>query len=157
AACDVLGVPVQVRFAIDPELFQAARRAEAAAREPAAPPVPKPASTEEPRPTPPPARAVQRARRWHRLGDFVVRPGNRVAHAAAQGIVESPGQDANPLVLHGPVGTGKTHLLEGIYLGFRKSWPEWRLCFVTAEEFTNRFVQAMHAGKLGGFRKHFRE
>jgi chromosomal replication initiator protein len=63
----------------------------------------------------------------------------------------------NPLVLHGPVGTGKTHLLEGIYSGVRKRHPEWRVCFVTSEEFTNRFVQAMHKGLLGAFRKHFRE
>ena len=60
-------------------------------------------------------------------------------------------------MLHGPVGTGKTHLLEGIYAGLRKTQPEWRVVYVTAEDFTNRFVQAMRLGKLGGFRKHFRE
>jgi chromosomal replication initiator protein len=31
------------------------------------------------------------------------------------------------------------------------------VCFVTSEEFTNRFVQALRFGKLGAFRKHFRE
>jgi chromosomal replication initiator protein len=61
------------------------------------------------------------------------------------------------LVLHGPVGTGKTHLLEGTYAGLRKARPDWRVCFVTAEDFTNRFVQGMRLGKLGAFRKHFRE
>jgi chromosomal replication initiator protein len=60
-------------------------------------------------------------------------------------------------VLHGPTGTGKTHLLEGIYAGLRKRHADWRVCFVTAEDFTNRFLHAMHVGKLGGFRKHFRE
>src|SRR5207253_3394354 len=35
--------------------------------------------------------------------------------------------------------------------------PDWRVCFVTSEDFTNRFVQAMRLGKLGAFRKHFRE
>src|SRR5262249_18120327 len=79
------------------------------------------------------------------------------AHAAAVSLVEAPGQGVNPLVLHGPVGTGKTHLLEGIYLGLRKQQPDGRTCYVTAEEFTNRFVQAMRNGKLGGFRKYFRE
>jgi chromosomal replication initiator protein len=80
-----------------------------------------------------------------------------VAHASAQSVVETPGDGPNPLVLHGPVGTGKTHLLEGIYAGVRKNRPGWRVCFVTAENFTNRFVQAMRLGKLGAFRKHFRE
>jgi chromosomal replication initiator protein len=60
-------------------------------------------------------------------------------------------------VLHGPVGTGKTHLLEGLYAALRRQQPGWRVVFVTAEEFTNRFVQAMRLGKLGAFRHHFRE
>jgi len=55
------------------------------------------------------------------------------------------------------VGTGKTHLLEGIYGGLRRSQPTWRVCYVTSEDFTNRFVQAMRLGKLGAFRKFFRE
>jgi chromosomal replication initiator protein len=87
----------------------------------------------------------------------VVGPCNRVAHASALSVVEEPGEHANPLVLHGPVGTGKTHLLEGVYAGLRKAHPDWQVCFVTAEDFTNRFVQAMRLGKLGGFRRRFRE
>jgi chromosomal replication initiator protein len=96
-------------------------------------------------------------RRWHHLAEFVVGPSNRVAFAASQSIVEAPAQGTNPLVLHGPVGIGKTHLLEGIYAGLRRGWPDWRVTFITAEDFTNRFVQAMRLGKLAGFRKHFRE
>src|SRR5262249_20196328 len=53
--------------------------------------------------------------------------------------------------------TGKTHLLEGIYAGLRKARPDWRVTYVTSEDFTNRFVQAMRLGRLGGFRKHFRD
>jgi chromosomal replication initiator protein len=59
--------------------------------------------------------------------------------------------------LHGPVGLGKTHLLEGIYAGLRQHQPDWRIVFATAEEFTNRFLPAMRLGKLASFRKHFRE
>jgi chromosomal replication initiator protein len=55
------------------------------------------------------------------------------------------------------VGTGKTHLLEGTYIGLRKSRPAWRVCFTTAEDFTNRFVQAMRLGKLVSFRRQFRD
>jgi chromosomal replication initiator protein len=100
---------------------------------------------------------VRPARRWHRLSEFVVGPCNRVAAASALSVVEQPGQAANPLVLHGPVGTGKTHLLEGIYAGLRRSRAEIRVVYVTAEDFTNRFVQAMRTGKLSSFRRHFRE
>jgi chromosomal replication initiator protein len=167
AASTVLGRPMKVRFVIDPELFQAARRVEAEVpppppRRPDAPRKPayttSEAGAEEPAAPPVPRRpAAARQRRWRQLSDFVVGPCNRVAHASALSVVEDPGQGANPLVVHGPVGTGKTHLLEGIYAGLRHSRPEWRVIFVTAEDFTNRFVQAMRLGKLGAFRKQFRE
>src|SRR4029077_12355024 len=87
--------------------------------------------------------AIKRARRWRRLEDFVVGPCNRLAHAAAVSVVEAPCGQANPLVVHGPVGTGKTHLLQGIYAGLRKQQPHWRVCYATAEDFTNRFVHSM--------------
>jgi chromosomal replication initiator protein len=96
-------------------------------------------------------------RRWRRLSEFVVGPCNRVAHASAVSAVEEPGQGANPLVFYGPVGTGKTHLLEGIYGGLRKSHPDWSVRYITAEDFTNRFLQALRLGKVGAFRKQFRE
>jgi chromosomal replication initiator protein len=60
-------------------------------------------------------------------------------------------------VLHGPVGTGKTHLLEGIYAGLRKKWPDLRPVYLTAEEFTTRFVQACRFDKQGQFRRQTRD
>lgn len=178
AATDVCGKPMRVRFAIDPELFQSARREQAAAvatgalnAEPAV--LEQPATRPQPRPervakADKPARGLfdtpvssreplATRRRWHRLSDFVVGACNRMAHAAALSVVEAPGQSANPLVVYGPVGTGKTHLLEGIYAGSRKQHPELRVCYATSEDFTHRFVQSMRLGKLGSFRKHFRE
>jgi chromosomal replication initiator protein len=149
AATEVLGRPVAIRFVIDAELFQAARQREAESA-----PTPAP-SASAPRQRPVGQRT--RPRRWRRLEDFVVGACNRVAHASAVSLVEAPEEHPCPLVVHGSVGTGKTHLLEGIYAGLAKQNPEWRICFVTAEEFTNRFVGAMHQGKLGAFRKQYRE
>jgi chromosomal replication initiator protein len=182
AAAEVLGRSLSVRFVIDPELFQAARQEQAAVKgpqpEPAETAPSQPAKAQptprkgkrktdegptlfdgllvEPDPGKTPPR-VRPARRWHRLSEFVVGPCNRVAAASALSVVEQPGQAANPLVLHGPVGTGKTHLLEGIYAGLRRARAEVRVVYVTAEDFTNRFVQAMRTGKLASFRRHFRE
>jgi chromosomal replication initiator protein len=155
AAADVFGHALPVRFVIDPELFQAARRAQ---EDLPAASNPKPGyssegkrnSESDKQPAP-----FKRSRSWHRLDEFVVGACNRVAHAASLSVIEEPGVSA--LVLHGPIGTGKTHLLEGIYAGLRKRHPEWRVVFATSEEFTNRFVQAMRLGKLSGFRRHFRE
>jgi chromosomal replication initiator protein len=193
AAREVFGRTMQIRFVIDPQLFQAARREQDEVHQaqqkstpesgPCTPPKPrgqpKPSAgqarhktVEEsktgPRPTPASpcplpkggeseGGTARRARRWHRLNDFVVGPCNRVAHAAALSVVEAPGEGANPIVLHGPVGTGKTHLLEGIYAGLRRAHADWRVLYLTSEDFTNRFVQAMRLNKLTNFRKQFRE
>jgi chromosomal replication initiator protein len=155
----LLGGDVRVSFALDPELFRAAREREGQVGQGpvavaiAAPAVSPPATTA----VKDSARCKNRPRRFRRLDDFVVGPCNRVAHSAAVSLVEAPEQMPSPLVLHGSVGIGKTHLLEGIYIGLCQSRPDWRVLFLAAEEFTNRFVQAIHAGKLGAFRKQCRE
>jgi chromosomal replication initiator protein len=174
AAEEVEGRPMRVRFAILPELFQAARREQAEAesprrsheapesfrREPAARTAPavvggsRRNAAARDSVTPP---APRRTRQWRKLSDFVVGPCNRVAHASALSVVESPGEAANPLVIFGPVGTGKTHLLEGVYAAVRRAHPDWRVTYITSEEFTNRFVQAMRVERLAGFRRQFRE
>jgi chromosomal replication initiator protein len=162
AATEVLGRPVHVRFAIDAELFQQFRQdqAETASQgrheSKTGTDCPRGAAAMEGEPARPTRETARRTRRWRRLGDFVVGPCNRVAHASAVSLVEAAELAPSPLVLHGTVGTGKTHLLEGIYLGLRRRHPHWRVCYVTSEDFTNRFVQAMRAGKLGAFRKQFR-
>src|SRR5262249_3730307 len=88
AAGDVFGRPVPVRFFIDPQLFQAARRAQASAerdpvgadnRDSSAASAQLTGKTPAAQRTP---RSVPQ-RRWRRLGDFVVGACNRLAHAAA--------------------------------------------------------------------------
>jgi chromosomal replication initiator protein len=161
AAAESLGARPNVDFIIDPALFQAARLRETTSTpdtQTASSVAPKPAEVREPAPSSrrPPEPQV-RTRRWRKLSDFAEGSCNRVALAAARHVVEAPGEGPSPLVLHGPVGSGKSHLLEGAYVGLRKARPEWRVAFTTAEEFTHRFLQAMRAGKLGGFRKQFRD
>ena len=167
-ASEVFGKLMQVRFTIDPELFQAARKAQL---ELGTGPSTRPSVVGEDDLEPEndsqaaacsisasnSQRKSTNTRRWRTLAEFVVGPSNRVAHASALSIVEGGGHGVNPLVVHGPVGTGKTHLLEGIYAGLRRKQQEWRVCYVTSEDFTNRFVQAMRLNKLAGFRGFFRE
>lgn len=152
AAAALVGETLPVSFVIDPELFREQRRQETSAT-----PAPAP---EAPAPRAEPALASptrSRLRKWRRLSDFVVGPNNRVAHAAAVGVVEDPASVPTPLVLHGPVGVGKSHLLEGIYLGLKEANPDARLSYFTAEEFTNRVLGAMQAQKQGAFRRQLRD
>jgi chromosomal replication initiator protein len=152
AAADVFGQPLTVAFVIDPELFQAQRQAAPAAAADGT------AAPAEGLPAPPAPETMRRAlRRWRRLGDFVVGSCNRVAHAAALGVVEEPGLAPIPMVLHGPVGSGKSHLLEGIRAGLSDKYADARIVYLTAEDFTNRFLAAMHQNKQPSFRRQFRE
>lgn len=164
AASEQYGDSVAVRFAIDPALFQKSRESArpqdagkpresgSGHREPEKKPLPAPRPGPTSEKTPP-----ANKRKWRSLNDFVVGACNRVAFASAVSVVEEPGQQANPLVIYGPVGTGKTHLLEGIYLGLRKRQPDLKMLYVTAEDFVNRFVGSIHQHKQYSFRKQFRE
>ena len=66
------------------------------------------------------------------------------------------GSGFNPLVIHAGVGLGKTHMLEGIATAMRVAHPGTKIIQVTAESFTNGFLDAMRAGSLGGFRSRYR-
>jgi chromosomal replication initiator protein len=154
AAAELLDRPVEVRYRIDPELFRQIRAEQAR--------VEQQEKAQETKPAEPdlftqaPAKPQAAKRRWRHLHDFVIGACNRVAFAAATSVVEAPGEGPNPLVIHGPVGTGKTHLLEGVYAGLRRRRPDFRVLYVSAEDFTNRFVAALRFGKQGSFRRHFR-
>lgn len=183
AAEEVSEGKAAVRFVVDADLFTppAGPSAPAAPKSSSEVELHGPTTAQLPKPTrtlfgdelppPPPARSrkpkpvVEEAaapsprpgRRWKSLADFVVGACNRVAHASALSVVDEPGDAANPLVLHGPVGTGKTHLLEGVYAGLRKNDPAARPTMLTAEEFTTRFVQACRFDKQAAFRRQVRD
>src|SRR5262249_14764987 len=78
-------------------------------------------------------------RRFATLEAFVAGAGNRLAFASAQTAVERPGV-MNPLLVYGPHGTGKTHLLEGIWSAARRQQPNLNCVYLSAEQFTTFYV-----------------
>jgi chromosomal replication initiator protein len=86
------------------------------------------------------------------LEGFVVGPCNRMAFGAAELVVRRPGE-MSPLVIHGPSGVGKTHLLEGICGRVRRLHPRATITLLSAEQFTSGFLQALHGSGLPGFRR----
>ena len=99
---------------------------------------------------------AQASRPVRRLDDFVVGACNRLAHAAAVEVATHGAAAFNPLVIHGAVGLGKTHLLEGIAFALRVRRPGLRVAQTTTEAFTNGFLEAIRGGSLAGFRAKFR-
>ena len=90
------------------------------------------------------------------LEQYVVGVGNRMAHAAAAMAAEQPGA-MSPLVIHGPSGVGKTHLLEGVCRRTRERVPRSATVMLSAEQFTTTFLESLHGRRgLPGFRRTLR-
>ena len=153
AVTEVLGAGTPVRFVTDAELFAGPAERKVADAPKTVQTLFGEAPVEIPRPK---KEHLKPTRRWKTFADFVVGPCNRVAHAAALAAAEEPGMAANPVVLFGPCGVGKTHLLEAAYAMMRKVGGDTPQ-YIHAEEFANRFGQAIRFGKMSAFRRQFRD
>lgn len=88
--------------------------------------------------------------------NFVTGPCNRLAHAAATAVAGDPGRAYNPFFIHGPVGLGKTHLLQSICHAARERNPRIRYHYISCETFINDFIEAVECGALHQFRYRYR-
>lgn len=97
-----------------------------------------------------------RSRRFADLNDFVAGPQSELALTAARQLASGQAVPFNPLYVCGPVGSGKTHLLEGICRQLKRNQPNANVVLITAEAFANYFTQALRDHSLPGFRQRFR-
>ncbi|MSQ26899.1 MAG: chromosomal replication initiator protein DnaA [Dehalococcoidia bacterium] len=88
------------------------------------------------------------------FASFIVGAPNRFAHAAAAAVAEGPGRSYNPLFLYGGVGLGKTHLLHAIGQHCRAAGHN--VLYITSEQFTNEFINALRERKTEEFRAKYR-
>lgn len=93
----------------------------------------------------------------HDLETFVVGAGNQLAYSAATYVAEFPGAQYNPLFIHGGCGLGKTHLLQGLCRRFAEHHPTKRWMYLTGEDFTNEFLNALKANRIDTFRRKVRD
>lgn len=91
------------------------------------------------------------------LQSFVVGPFNELAHAAAQAVIRSPGIAYNPLLVYGPTGLGKTHLIQAIGNHFRTQMPERKVFYVTSEKFSMDYVSSLQTDKVQSFKERYRQ
>jgi len=95
-------------------------------------------------------------RQFASLDTYVVGDCNRMAHTAAGSVVTRPGT-FSPLLIHGPSGCGKTHLLEGIWVQARRTGALKRVIYLSAEQFTTQFIEALRGSGLPNFRRKYRD
>ncbi len=87
---------------------------------------------------------------------FVVGSCNQFAHAAAEAVVEAPGQTYNPLFIYGGVGLGKTHLMHAAGQAIRERNKHLRVAYITSEKFMNELINAIRFDQTQTFRDKYR-
>ena len=76
--------------------------------------------------------------------NFIEGDCNSLARNAAKAVADNPSNTAfNPLVIHGPVGLGKTHLLKAIGNRITEKYPLKSVLYVTTDQFTNQLVTSI--------------
>jgi len=156
-----IGPAAEFRLEVDPDLavLKSSTSAENKAIDHAQTPIAQePASTEQSGELNPDRKqpVASRGRRFADLSTFVTGKSNQLAYTAALQASDQPGALYNPLFIHGGVGIGKTHLLEGFYRKVRQQYPALNVVFLSAEAFGNYFSKALQERSLPGFRQRFR-
>ena len=89
--------------------------------------------------------------------NFVIGSSNRFSHAAAVAVAEAPAKAYNPLFVYGGSGLGKTHLLHAIGHYAQSLYKGIRVRYVSSEEFTNDFINAIANNRAPEFQARYRE
>jgi len=88
---------------------------------------------------------------------FVKGASNQFALAAAQRVAETPARSYNPLFIYGAAGLGKTHLLHAIGHYVRSLYSGAKVRYVSSEEFTNEFINAIRDDRQDRFKRRYRD
>jgi len=118
---------------------------------------------EPPEPEPPASTRSSGGRNGDRLNPkysfetFVIGNSNRFAHAAAVAVAEAPGKAYNPLMIYGDSGLGKTHLLHAVGHYIRNYYDRVKVKYVSTEELTNDFINAVSDNRTADFRRQYRD
>lgn len=75
--------------------------------------------------------------------NFVKGDSNELATATAYAIANNPGRLYNPFFVYGGVGIGKTHLIQSIGNEVLKNFPDKKVYYTTAPDFTTQFTSSI--------------
>jgi chromosomal replication initiator protein len=159
ACLETLGNCPNVKFTVDDALAERGPASLAGAETDRS--LPSPAATQPP--MPPAAGDATRngdwlppgRRKFSALSSFITGQSNRLAFVSAEMVAQHPGR-ITPLVIHGPTGVGKTHLLEGIWTAAHRTARGQTAIYLSAEQFTTLFLEALRGNGLPNFRRKYR-
>ena len=87
---------------------------------------------------------------------LAVSSSNQLAFVSATTVAKKMGQAYNPLFIYGPVGVGKTHLMQAIANEVYRNNPDKKIIYTTSEEFTNEVVEAIMGNDTARMKRKFR-
>lgn len=100
--------------------------------------------------------ALSRVRPEYTFETMAVSESNQLAFVSAQTVAKNLGKSYNPLFLYGPVGVGKTHLMQAIANEVYQKDQRKKIIYTTSEEFTNEVVEAIRTNDTARMKKRFR-
>lgn len=87
---------------------------------------------------------------------FIVGENNQFAYASARAVAEKLGSLYNPLLLYGPSGLGKTHLLHAIGNYVQMHQPELSVLYQTTDRFVTEFINAVRFDTIPKFQAKYK-
>ena len=133
---------IEVAFIVDSNAKPAARKKAASAKPQKAPEAPASKNT-----------TLNKA---YSFDNFIAGDNSSFAFNAAKVIAQNPGISYNPCLIYGGVGLGKTHLLQSIGNYIDEHNPKMKIIYVTAESFTNEFINSLSANQASAFKAKYR-
>ncbi len=99
---------------------------------------------------------LPRVRSDYTFQTLAVSTTNQLAYVSATTVAKKMGNAYNPLFIYGPVGAGKTHLMQAIANEVYKNDPGKKIIYTTSEEFTNEVVEAIRNNDTARMKRKFR-
>lgn len=91
---------------------------------------------------------------------FVEGRSNEFALACCKSVAKSCGETSvpeyNPLFIYSASGMGKTHLATAIINAVREKNPDFKIAYLTSENFGNEFIKALNARRMTDFHEKYR-
>jgi chromosomal replication initiator protein len=88
----------------------------------------------------------------YRFDNYIEGECNRMARSAGMAISRKPGETGfNPLMIYGPTGVGKTHLVHAIGNAAAEMYPDKNMLYVTMHIFMNQLVYHIKENTVNDF------
>ncbi|MBI2613946.1 MAG: chromosomal replication initiator protein DnaA [Candidatus Levybacteria bacterium] len=99
---------------------------------------------------------LPRVRADYTFQTLAVSSTNQLAYVSATTVAKKIGTAYNPLFIYGPVGVGKTHIMQAIANEVYRNDPNKKIIYTTSEEFTNEVVEAIRNNDTARMKRKFR-